>query len=54
MSYEGFDLQLMQCDEQGWRVTFYMTGIEHSPTSAPGSAWERTRGALFRARRGTR
>jgi hypothetical protein len=24
------------------RVTFYTTGMEHSPTSATGTAWERT------------
>jgi hypothetical protein len=26
----------------GWRSTFYTTGMEHSPTSATGTAWERT------------
>jgi hypothetical protein len=26
-----------------WRdATFYATGVEHSPTSATGTAWERT------------
>jgi hypothetical protein len=29
-------------DERGWRTTFYTTGMEHSPTSATCSAWERT------------
>jgi hypothetical protein len=29
-------------DERGWRATFYTTGIEHSPTSATGTGWERT------------
>jgi hypothetical protein len=29
-------------DEKGWRATFYATGMEHSPTSATGSAWELT------------
>jgi hypothetical protein len=29
-------------DERGWRATFYTTGMEHSPTSATGTAWERT------------
>jgi hypothetical protein len=24
------------------RATFYTTGMEHSPTSATGTAWERT------------
>ena len=26
----------------GWRATFYTSGMEHSPTSATGTAWERT------------
>jgi len=38
----GFDLQLTQYDDRGWRATFYTTGMEHSPTSATGTAWERT------------
>jgi hypothetical protein len=25
-----------------WRATFYTTGMEHSPTSATGTGWERT------------
>ena len=33
--------QLTQYDERGWRATFYTSGVEHSPTSATGSAWER-------------
>ena len=37
-----FDLQLTQYDEKGWRATFYTTGMEHSPTSATGTGWERT------------
>ena len=28
--------------EKGWRATFYTTGMEHSPTSATGTVWERT------------
>jgi hypothetical protein len=36
MHREGFDLQLTQYDERGWRATFYTTGMEHSPTSATG------------------
>jgi hypothetical protein len=28
-------------DDRGWRATFYTTGVEHSPTSAIGTAWER-------------
>jgi hypothetical protein len=49
MHRQGFDLQLTQYDERGWRATFYTTamehsttGIEHSPTSATGTAWEPT------------
>ena len=38
----GFDLQLTRYDERGWRATFYTTGMEHSPTSATGTGWERT------------
>jgi hypothetical protein len=29
-------------EERGWRATFYTTGMEHSPTSATGTGWERT------------
>ena len=42
MARQGFDLQLTRYDERGWRATFYTTGMEHSPTSATASAWERT------------
>jgi len=42
MAHQGFDLQLTRYDERGWRSTFYATGKEHSPTSATGTAWERT------------
>jgi len=42
MAHQGFDLQLTRYDERGWRATFYTTGMEHSPTSATGTAWERT------------
>ena len=42
MERQGFDLQLTRYDERGWRATFYTTGMEHSPTSATGSAWEPT------------
>ena len=31
-----------RCAPDGWRATFYTTGMEHSPTSATGTAWERT------------
>jgi len=42
MHGQGYDLQLTQYDERGWRATFYTTGMEHSPTSATGTGWERT------------
>src|SRR6266446_2603191 len=42
MHRQGYDLQLTEYDERGWRATFYSTGMEHSPTAAMGSAWERT------------
>ena len=42
MHRQGFDFQLTQYDERGWRATFYTTGMEHSPTSATSTAWERT------------
>jgi hypothetical protein len=42
MHRQGFDLQLTQYDERRWRATFYTTGMEHLPTSATGTAWERT------------
>ena len=35
---QGYDLQLTRYDEKGWRATFYTTGMEHSPTSATGTA----------------
>jgi hypothetical protein len=42
MHRQGYDLQLTQYDEHGWRATFYTTGMEHSPTSATGTGWQRT------------
>jgi hypothetical protein len=55
MHRQGFDLQLTQYDERGWRATFYTTGMEHSPTSATGTGWERTPWhATPRGRRGRR
>ena len=42
MHRQGYDLQLTQYDDRGWRATFYTTGMEHSPTSVTGTAWERT------------
>jgi len=42
MARQGYDLQLTRYDERGWRATFYTTGMEHLPTSATGTGWERT------------
>jgi hypothetical protein len=42
MHRQGFDLQLTQYDERGWRATFYTTGMEHSPTSRRARHGERT------------
>jgi hypothetical protein len=43
MARQGFDLQLTRYDERGWRGDVLHTmGLEHSPTSATGTAWERT------------
>jgi len=40
MHRQGYDLQLTRYDERGWRATFYASGMEHSATSATGTAWE--------------
>ena len=40
--HRQLDRGLTQYDERGWRATFYTTGMEHSPTSATGTAWEGT------------
>jgi len=37
MHRHGYDLQLTQYDDRGWRATFYTTGMEHSATSATGT-----------------
>jgi hypothetical protein len=42
MARQGYDLQLTRYDENGWRATFYTTGMEHSATRATGTGWERT------------
>jgi hypothetical protein len=42
MHRQVYDLQLTQYDARGWRATFYTAGMEHSPTSATRTAWERT------------
>jgi hypothetical protein len=41
MHRQGYDLQLTQYADRCWRATFYTTGMEHSLTSATGTAWER-------------
>lgn len=46
MARQATDLQLTRYDERGWRATFHTTKMEHSPTSATGTGWERT---LFEA-----
>jgi hypothetical protein len=42
MARQGYDLSLTRYANEGWRGTFYVTGREHSATSATGSAWEPT------------
>lgn len=42
MARQGYDLSLTRYDGLGWRATFYVTGREHSATSATASAFERT------------
>ena len=54
MHRQGFDLQLTQYDDRGWRATFYTTGMEHSTTSATGTDGNEGHGAQSRERHGTR
>jgi len=42
MARQGYDLSLTRYDGLGWRATFFATGMEHSATSATGSAFEST------------
>ena len=42
MARQGYDLQLTRYDDRGWRATYFASGMEHSPTSATGTAWEPT------------
>ena len=55
MHRQGYDLQLTQYDERGWRATFHTIGMEHSPTSAIGTAvgertpWHATQRAAWEA-----
>src|SRR6266550_3152084 len=36
MHCRGYDVQLTQYNERGWRATFYTTGMEHSPHERDG------------------
>lgn len=54
MHRQGYDVQLTEYDNRGWRATFYVTGMEHSATSATASAfevtpWEAVQRAAWRA-----
>ena len=49
MHRQGFDVSLVQYDDRGWRATFYASGVEHSPTSAVGTAFEPEPWAAVRA-----
>ena len=40
MARQGYDLSLTRYADLGWRATFYVSGREHSPTGATGSAFE--------------
>jgi hypothetical protein len=51
---QGYALELTRYDERGWRATFYTTGMEHSPTSAPGIGWDARPATRRNGRRGTR
>jgi hypothetical protein len=52
MHRQGYDMQLTQYDERGWRATFYVTGMEHSLTSDTASAWGPTPWRAVQVRRG--
>jgi hypothetical protein len=42
MARQSYDPQLTRYNDGTWRAIFYTTGMEHSPTSATGTGWERT------------
>ena len=42
MARQGYDLSLTRYADLGWRAIFYVSGREHSPTGASGSAFETT------------
>jgi hypothetical protein len=54
MHRQGYDLQLTQYDDRGWRATFYTTGMEHSPMSATGTGGSARRGTRRNGQRGRR
>ncbi len=52
MARQGYDLQLTRYDEQGWRATFYMSGVSIHRRVRQAPRRSRRRGAPCRARRG--
>ena len=54
MHRQGFDLQLTQYDERGWRATFYVTGMEHRPLVRRARDGSARRGGRRSGRRGRR
>jgi len=54
MHRQGFDLQLTQYDERGWRATFYTTGWSTRLRAQPAPAGSRRRGTRRSGRRGRR
>jgi len=54
MHRQGFDLQLTQYDERGWRATFYTTGMEPAQPARPAPRGSARRGTRRSGRRGGR
>src|SRR5438128_11576104 len=54
MHRQGFDLQLTQYDERGWRAIFYVTGWSTHPRAPLERARNAGRGERSRVRRGRR
>ncbi len=48
MHRQGYDLQLTQYDDRGWRATFHTTGMEHPPVSGIDTGWQKLRGMQCR------
>jgi len=44
MHRQGYDLQLTQYDDRGWRATFYTTGMNTRPRGRSAPAGEKTPG----------